>query len=139
MTTALSTVEAWIEKGERQYVCVTGVHGVMESQRDPALMRIHNDSGLTVPDGTPMVWSGRFAGARGIERVYGPDFMLAACRRAAKRGWTSFFYGAAPGIADAAGRRLQARIPGLLVGGTISPPYGDVTEEEDAEFVERIN
>jgi N-acetylglucosaminyldiphosphoundecaprenol N-acetyl-beta-D-mannosaminyltransferase len=137
--TALNAVEAWIEGGQRRYVCVTGVHGVMESQRDPELKRIHNDSGLTVPDGTPMVWAGRFAGADGIERVYGPEFMFAACRLAAERGWSNFFYGAAPGVADAVGRRLQRRLPGLRVAGALSPPYREVSGEEDAEIVERIN
>jgi N-acetylglucosaminyldiphosphoundecaprenol N-acetyl-beta-D-mannosaminyltransferase len=37
MTTAVDEIAAWIEHGERHYVCVTGEHGVMESQRDPEL------------------------------------------------------------------------------------------------------
>ena len=40
----------------------------------------------------PMVWAGRWAGLP-IERVYGPDLMLALCERAAEAGWTSYFYG----------------------------------------------
>ena len=63
MTTALDEIERGSRRGDRQYVCVTGVHGVMESQRDPELKRIHNESGLTTPDGMPMVWAGRHAGA----------------------------------------------------------------------------
>jgi len=49
----------------------------MESQRDPQLLRIHNRSGLTTPDGMPMVWSARWAGRREVSRVYGPNLMLA--------------------------------------------------------------
>ena len=56
MPMALDEIERWIVDGEHQYVCVTGVHGVMESQRDAELRRIHNASGLTTPDGMPMVW-----------------------------------------------------------------------------------
>ena len=66
MDAALEEIGAWVEHGERHYVCVTGVHGVMESQRDPELKRIHNDSGLTTPDGMPMVWAGKRAGATGM-------------------------------------------------------------------------
>ena len=59
---ALGEVTRWIDNGDQHYVCVTGVHGVMESQGDAELLRIHNESGLTTPDGMPMVWAARFAG-----------------------------------------------------------------------------
>ena len=42
MADALALIDAWIATGARRYVCVTGVHGVMESQIDPALRDIHN-------------------------------------------------------------------------------------------------
>ena len=32
---ALGEVTRWIDNGLQHYVCVTGVHGVMESQGDP--------------------------------------------------------------------------------------------------------
>ena len=57
MQSAVAEVGRWIAGGERRYVCATGVHGVMESQRDSDLLRIHNESGLTLPDGIPMVWA----------------------------------------------------------------------------------
>ena len=135
---AVAEVARWIEEGERHYVCVTGVHGVMESQRDPALARIHNASGLTTPDGMPMVWAGRRAGARHMARVYGPDLMLALCELAAKRGWSSFLYGAREGVPELLAERLGARFPGLKVAGTYSPPFRALTPEEDADLVRRI-
>jgi len=63
-------------KRQAGYVCVTGVHGVIESQRDPELKKIHNQSFLTVPDGMPTVWMGREQGFTKMGRVYGPDLML---------------------------------------------------------------
>src|SRR6476620_11283686 len=80
---ASDEISRWIEARESHYVCVTGVHGVMESQRDPELLAIHNASGLTAPDGMPMVWAGRRVGADWMSRVYGPDLMLAMLERAA--------------------------------------------------------
>ncbi len=62
--------------GRSGYVCVTGVHGVIESQRDSELKQIHNNSLLTVPDGMPTVWMGREQGFVHMGRVYGPDLML---------------------------------------------------------------
>ncbi|MBC8207251.1 MAG: WecB/TagA/CpsF family glycosyltransferase [Kiritimatiellaeota bacterium] len=65
--------------GESGYVCVTGAHGVMESQRDEQLRQIHNRSLMTVPDGMPNVWLGHEYGFVKMGRVYGPDLMLALC------------------------------------------------------------
>ena len=86
---ARNEITHWVEERQPNYVCVTGVHGVMEAQRDPSLLAIHNASGLTTPDGMPMVWAGRRAGAHWINRVYGPDLMLSVLERAAERGWTN--------------------------------------------------
>lgn len=139
MGAAVAEIERWIQTGERHYVCVTGVHGVMESQRDPELRRIHNASGLTTPDGMPMVWAGRRAGATGMSRVYGPDLMLALAERAAANGWRSFFYGGKDGVPDLLVARLQERFPGFISAGTYSPPFRPLTPEEDEAIVARIN
>ena len=68
---ALAVVERWIDTGDRQYVCVTGVHGVMESQVDPSLREIHNRAGLVTPDGIPLVWISWLRGHHHVPRVYG--------------------------------------------------------------------
>jgi hypothetical protein len=60
MAQAVAEITRWVEDGEQRYVCVTGVHGVMEARHDPELLRIHNASGLTTPDGMP--WSGPATG-----------------------------------------------------------------------------
>ncbi|MGW3742113.1 WecB/TagA/CpsF family glycosyltransferase [Streptomyces sp. NPDC005146] len=137
--TAVDEIAHWIETGERTYVCVTGVHGVMEAQRDPELRRIHNTSGLTVPDGMPMVWAGHRAGAFWMRRVYGPDLMLAVLERAAEQGWSSFLYGGAAGVPELLGERLVGRFPGLKIAGAYSPPYRPLTVEESEAVVARIN
>ena len=49
-------------RAKRQgYVCVTGVHGIMEAQRDPAVRAILNAAFLNTTDGMPLVWLGRRA------------------------------------------------------------------------------
>ncbi|MCF2529274.1 WecB/TagA/CpsF family glycosyltransferase [Yinghuangia soli] len=136
---ALREITRWVDEGERHYVCVTGVHGVMEAQRDPQLLRVHNKSGLTVPDGMPMVWAGHRAGARHMRQVAGPDLMLDVLARAAERGWRSYFYGGAEGVPELLAERLQARFPGLQVAGSYSPPFRPLTPREAGSIVARIN
>jgi N-acetylglucosaminyldiphosphoundecaprenol N-acetyl-beta-D-mannosaminyltransferase len=136
---ALGEVTRWVDEGLQHYVCVTGVHGVMESQRDPELVRIHNESGLTTPDGMPMVWAAHMAGAKNTERVYGPDLMLAVCERAAERGWGCFLYGATDDVLEQLRSILCVRYPGLKIVGMHSPPFRPLTPEEDDAVVREIN
>jgi N-acetylglucosaminyldiphosphoundecaprenol N-acetyl-beta-D-mannosaminyltransferase len=139
MEQALDVLDDWITNGIRRYVCVTGVHGVMESRRDPKLQRIHNEAGLVTPDGMPLVWWSKSRGWRHTERVYGPDLMLACCERSIATGYRHFFYGGNEGVADLLAQKLSKRFPGLSVAGTYTPPFRQLTKEEDEDVVNRIN
>src|SRR5215472_18353861 len=76
LTTAVAAVERAIRERRRGYVCLTGVHGVMEAQRNPDLMRIFSMAALVLPDGMPTVWMGRRQGFREMDRVFGPDLLI---------------------------------------------------------------
>src|SRR5580765_976445 len=116
------------------YVCVTGVHGVSEAQGDPDFRSVLNSALLNTPDGMPMVWMGRLQGFRHIDRVYGPDLMLRLCDVSLKQGFTHFFYGGGPGVADLLKTRLQEKFPGLKVVGTYTPPFRPLSAKETAEL-----
>lgn len=135
---AVETLGEWVESDRSTYVCVTGVHGVMESRRDPDLRAIHNRAGMVVPDGMPLVWLSRWAGVDRPGRVYGPDLMLSACAASVDRGWSHYLYGGADGVPDLLVERLEARFPGIEIAGAWSPPFRELTPEEDREAVERI-
>lgn len=136
---AVDTIAGWIRDRRRTYVCVTGAHGVIESQRDPILMAIHNESGLTTPDGMPLVWASRSAGVSGVDRVYGPDLTLALAERGAAEGWKAFAYGGAEGVAEAFGQTLETRHPGFEFVGSYCPPFRPLTEPERREVIDTIN
>ena len=139
MPMTLRLIDQWISQGDRQYICVTDVHAIMESQRDPRIRNAHNCSGLTTPDGMPLVWAGRAAGAHHMSRVYGPDLMLAVCQRASSRGYSSFFYGGRLGVADRLARHLQQLYPELKIAGTYAPPFRELSADEDEEIVQLIS
>jgi N-acetylglucosaminyldiphosphoundecaprenol N-acetyl-beta-D-mannosaminyltransferase len=108
------------------YICLGTAHGLTEARADPELRRIYNTSWLTTPDGMPLVW----LGPPGVQRVYGPDLMLAVCDAGRARGLRHYFYGGTPGVAEELREKLCARFPGLEVVGTFTPPFRplDTTE-----------
>ncbi|KQT51010.1 glycosyl transferase [Aureimonas sp. Leaf454] len=136
---AVRSIEQWVEARARTYVCITGVHGVIECGRDAALRKIHEEAGLVTPDGMPLVWMAHARGLSAVRRVYGPDLMRRLSARAPRTGHRHFYYGGAEGVADELRLRLQAENPGLDVVGVVSPPFRPMTDAEDADLVETIN
>lgn len=136
---ALDTIDTWIRERNQHYICVTGVHGIMESLQDDALRHIHNRAGLVTPDGMPLVWLSRLNGLQHVSRVYGPDLMLALCEHSLTQNYRHFLYGGADGVPERLADALVARYPALNIVGTYSPPFRAVTEQEDAAIVDMIN
>jgi N-acetylglucosaminyldiphosphoundecaprenol N-acetyl-beta-D-mannosaminyltransferase len=131
---AIAGMERAIAGRTKGYICVTGVHGISEAQANPAFRAILNGAFLNTPDGMPMVWMGRRAGHPEVDRVYGPDLLLQACRVSRQAHWKHFFYGGAPGVAGQLADALTARFPHLKVVGTYTPPFRPLNETEKEEL-----
>lgn len=138
MEQALETIEGWVTTQSPNYICVTPAHGVMDCQNDPELLHIFNNSGLTTPDGMGIVWSMKMFGQHHVERVYGPDLVLAVSQRGLKYGWRHYFYGGQPGVAESLGAKLRDRFPDIQIVGHYSPPFRRLTLEEDKTFIDLI-
>jgi N-acetylglucosaminyldiphosphoundecaprenol N-acetyl-beta-D-mannosaminyltransferase len=136
---AVATVKRWIGEGSRNYVCITSVHGVMESWRDKRLRSIHNGAGMVTPDGVPLVWLSRLLGNRRTERVYGPDLMRIMTKVSSEHGYRQFYYGGAEGVAEKLAQALANAHPGLKVAGTFCPPFRELTADEDEVVIDTIN
>jgi N-acetylglucosaminyldiphosphoundecaprenol N-acetyl-beta-D-mannosaminyltransferase len=138
-STVLEQIDRWVTEDAREYVCVSDVNAILRASEDPELRRIHNESGLTLPDGVPLVWAGRAAGFPDMARVCGPDLTPAVLELAARRGWSSYFIGGADGVARTLADNMTARFPGLRVAGVMSPPFRPLTAQEDQAIVDEIN
>ena len=64
MDQAVSTIDHWIRKRHKNYVCVTPLHSIIDCNENPALLDVYNDSGMTTPDGMSVVWLLRMRGSR---------------------------------------------------------------------------
>jgi N-acetylglucosaminyldiphosphoundecaprenol N-acetyl-beta-D-mannosaminyltransferase len=114
------------------YVCFCNAHGIVEAQDDPGLKTIYDKAYLATPDGMPLVWLGKRCGFGHVERVYGPDLLLAACNAGRALGLRHYFYGGREGVAEALVELLQRRFPGLQVAGFSTPPEGPLSDAERA-------
>jgi N-acetylglucosaminyldiphosphoundecaprenol N-acetyl-beta-D-mannosaminyltransferase len=124
--------------GFQGFVTITGVHGVVESQKDEELKKIHNRSYLSTPDGMPMVWLGKWNGHKDMDRVYGPELMLNVLSSSSKSGHNHYFFGGADGVADDLKEKLTERFKNLSVIGTKCPPFRALTNEEEQDLYNEL-
>jgi N-acetylglucosaminyldiphosphoundecaprenol N-acetyl-beta-D-mannosaminyltransferase len=102
----------------------------MEARKDSELHTILNAADIATPDGMPLVWALRSFGIEDQPRVYGPTLMLVLCEQAARLGHRVFLYGGRSETLEALQANLVRRFPGLKIVGSYSPPFRDLTEEE---------
>lgn len=138
MAMALEAIEGWIAHREPNYICVTPAHSVMDCVNNPMLYPLFNQSGMTVPDGMAIVWLLKLHGQAHVGRVCGPDLMDAVMAVSLEKGWRHFFYGGHPGVPERLAERFSSRYPGLQIAGWYSPPFRDLTPEEDEQVVAQI-
>lgn len=139
MSRALDRIAHHLDAREKGYICVAGVHGIMEAQRCAELRAVYEHSLMTIPDGMPLVWVGHMQGHAAMERVTGPDLMLQIFAEPRFRNLTHFLYGGEPGVAEELRLRLLRRFPHACIAGTYTPPFRDLDIAEEAELFAMIS
>ncbi|MBA2348788.1 MAG: WecB/TagA/CpsF family glycosyltransferase [Solirubrobacterales bacterium] len=133
-------MDATIVDGGTGYVCVAATHTVMACQEDPELRAAVVESDLTVPDGQPLVWAMNALGQNLPSRVYGPELMARYCERSVGTGTKMYLYGGRnQGALVQLALNLRRRYPGVQIVGGYSPPFRELSDEEQDAIVEGIN
>ena len=140
MPKAIQTVAQWLtEEGRCRLVTFANVHMVVEARLKPEFGNILRQTDLNCPDGRPLSWIGTALYGDQVSQVAGPDFMPQFCEQTAKHGYRHFLYGGGEGIAEMTGRELLRRYPGIQIAGQYSPPFRDLTRQEEKEVCRQIN
>lgn len=133
-----AVVRAAHEKRSLTVSC-SAVHSVMEGALDPEHRHRLNALDLVLPDGQPVRWALRWRhGVKLQDRVYGPDFMLTVCERAAKENISVFLYGSRREILDRLAENLRQRFPKLEIAGAKASAFRRLSEVEQREIAAEI-
>jgi len=136
---ALKVVVKHILEKKGDYFCFANIHVVMESHKDPELKNILNQSVANFPDGMGVAWALKILGHRFKDRVRGTDLMLRLCSYASGNNLKIFFYGSTEETLSALKEKLKRLFPGINIVGSLSPPFREITKDEDEAFVKKIN
>lgn len=126
---AAAEVAARAATGSPAVLLHRDAHGLLCARRDPAVKAAERAATLVLPDGMPLVWLARAAGATAAERVYGPDLMTAVMAGPPLR---HALLGGAAGQAEALAAALGRRFPHQTVAGLLVPRIADPTRPDPA-------
>lgn len=128
-----------IDELKGEFICLSNVHTTVMSQKDEEYRKIQNSAFLALPDGSPLSLVQRLRGYRMAEQVAGPDLMPALWKATEKTEISHYFYGSTPETIEALEKKLRKDYPELKIAGMEAPPFRPLTEEEDAQAIQRIN
>ncbi len=126
--------EEMLQNHTRGYVVTPNAEIVYEAVRNEEFRDLLNGAALVLPDGAGVVLGAKILGTPLKEKVAGIEFGEEVCKLLAKQGGRLYLLGSKPGIARAAGEKLTAKYPGLVICGTADGYFKD-----EAAVVAKIN
>jgi N-acetylglucosaminyldiphosphoundecaprenol N-acetyl-beta-D-mannosaminyltransferase len=138
MAETLSAIGELIQVGRPSFFITANINYAMLTDENPDLRAVNERAAFIVADGAPLVWASRWQALPLPERVAGSDLIFEVSAQAAKKGHRLYFLGGGEGVAAQAAARLCERFPGLQVVGCESPPFRELTEDEQAALAARI-
>jgi N-acetylglucosaminyldiphosphoundecaprenol N-acetyl-beta-D-mannosaminyltransferase len=138
MAAALRRVRQSAEERRPCFISTPNLNFVVGSLQDPEFRDSVLHSDLSIADGMPVVWVARLLGIPIRERVAGSSLVE---RLREYRGYPLrvYFFGGAPGVAEAACRRVNAESQGIECVGWDAPGFGDVEALSSEQSIARIN
>ena len=115
-------------------------HSLSVAQEDTHFRNALNSTDIVVVDGIGLSVMARLARVPVGPRITGPDFFQALMRASEHSGGARvFFFGSTPQVLDRLSRRFKEEYPQLTLCGTLSPPFGAWSAEENTAMVSKIN
>lgn len=134
-------IDHWLkDKSSRSHhIACLNAFCVSLAMLNSRLRGIYNRADISGPDGIPFVRWVRRVMAVPCDRFAAPDIALHLAERSRDTGYTFYLYGGAPEVLDKMREYLQERFPHIQIVGAMSPPFRELTSEEDQAVCDEIN
>jgi N-acetylglucosaminyldiphosphoundecaprenol N-acetyl-beta-D-mannosaminyltransferase len=138
MDESVDRIGELVERRNPSYVITANLNYVMLHHELSDMPIVTQDAALVLADGQPIVWRSRLSSHSLPERVAGSEMIFRLAERARDRGWSIYFLGGEPGVAQQCASRLVQAYPGLRIAGVEAPPFRELTDDEKQQQVARI-
>lgn len=139
LNTLISDAESAIDgtRGQISFACANP-HSLVVARKDNVFRTALNNAEQLVADGVGVILAGRFTKNEVQHRITGADYYFALMDKMNQRSKRVFFLGSTPKVLGKIEQRLKQDFPDINVA-TLSPPFGEWTEEQRLEVIKTIN
>ena len=136
---SLELLMVWVLGKRPSYVCFANVHMIIEAYKDRSFLEKVNNADLVLADGKPVAMACRALHHKKQDRISGMDFTPRVLEKANENKLSVFIYGSTAEVHDAIKEKINLKYPGIVLGGFISPPFKQLTDDEIKNDIEMIN
>jgi exopolysaccharide biosynthesis WecB/TagA/CpsF family protein len=136
---AVFYVRHHLDKLKGQYICFSNVHTTVMAHDRKDVLEAENSSAFTFTDGAPVARALRHQEESDAIRMAGPDFMKEMLISSMDGKTSHYFYGSSEETLNALKNNIEKTYPGAVVKGYYSPPFRQLSEEEDQQIIDMIN
>jgi N-acetylglucosaminyldiphosphoundecaprenol N-acetyl-beta-D-mannosaminyltransferase len=125
--------------GTSQYIYIANVHMVVEAFWNKSFSEKVRRASVVTPDGKPLTWALRLLHGIKQDRVAGMDVFPALLKKSEHMQLPVYIYGGSDSLLFRTREYLKTHYPDLVINGFYSPPFRELTEEEEVRAIEQIN
>jgi N-acetylglucosaminyldiphosphoundecaprenol N-acetyl-beta-D-mannosaminyltransferase len=112
-------------------------HSLVVARGDTEFREALDAASAVVADGVGCKWGAALSGTPVGPRITGSDFFEAMMSSLNKARGRAFFFGSSNEVLVKLVERVNRNFP-QITAGTLSPPFGQWSEEENSEMIDRI-
>lgn len=133
---AIKRIEGFLHLQEPHQVFIVNAHTLNLAWENPRYRDILNSADLVLNDGVGLNWAARLFGDPFPENLVGTDFIPRLMGEFQEKGYSFYFLGSPPGVAEKAAHNLRGRFPRLRILGA---HHGYFAPEEEKQVISEIN
>lgn len=121
------------------YICVSAVHGAVESIYNKKYKNAHNNSLISVPDGRPIYWALRLLGYFNVDHLPGYFVTDEICKLANKKDYRIGIYGSTTEVQKKFIKNIKKKYKNIKFTYLFSPPFRKLSIKEIKNIQKEIN
>lgn len=137
----IAKVDKWLkDKSSRSHhIATINAYCISLALKNSRLARIYSSADIAGPDGEPFVKWMRLISRKKADKICARDTMLHLIEHSKETNYTFYLYGGHPEVLQSMIKNMERDFPHINIVGHYSPPFRDLSKEEDQEIVDEIN
>jgi N-acetylglucosaminyldiphosphoundecaprenol N-acetyl-beta-D-mannosaminyltransferase len=124
---------------KKSYICVSAVHGAVESFYNNKYKISHDKADIAVPDGRPIYWALKLLGNSKVDHLPGYFVTNEICKLANKKKYKIGIYGSTDDVQQKFIKNIKKKYKKIKFTYLFSPPFRKLSLKETNNICKEIN